>query len=354
MGFRLSRRTRRRVQLADKDLRALLPQMDITVPSYATKFDERQIQPASIDLRVDRVHWRAQRLPFPIDLSTRFRGSILSRRPTYRSDLGPRGRFELRPGAVVMGRTLEEFTIPSEYAAEIFTRSSFARLGLIVTFGGFINPGYRGHMPLQIKNLGPHTIWLPAMIPVCQLVLRQLTQLPEREYGHAALHSKYHDDDGGPSRWWEDSLIQSSQAALGAANVPDEEQEKLIEIILRRDLSTQLRFEKFVRRASQTDISSVDTALDGFARSERSARIKYRLLSSSIALAVLLVGASIGAVFGMPMGETTYGKYHFILWGVTLLVVIIAAFAGWQRLTARETDFMLPEDIAEMRSRDQN
>lgn len=338
-------------QLSDRELKALLHAMSMWVPHYAAPFSEDQVQPASIDLRVDRVHWRPQNIRLlPIDLSSRLRASILSRRPTYQSELPARGKFKLRPGDIIMGRTLEKFTIPKGYAAEIFTRSSFARLGLSVTFGGYINPGYRGHMPLQIKNLGKHTIWLPPMIPVCQLVLHELTSEPEHAYGDLDARSKYDDDDGGPSRWYMDAIIRSNQQALGTANVPEGEQEKILSLILRRDLSTQLRFEKFLRRATQTELEHADTILDAFARHERWSRIRYGAFISSIAFAILLDGASIGAIFGLPVGETTYGKIHFVLWGLSIVVTLIALAAGWHRLTARETDFLLPEDLAEIRA----
>lgn len=322
------------------------------VPPYAIPFRNEQVQPASIDLRVDRVHWKDQRLPLPIDLSTRLRTSILSRRPTYRTDAGARGRFKLRPGGIIMGRTLEKFTIPKGYAAEIFTRSSFARLGLLVTFGGYINPGYRGHMPLQIKNLGKHTIWFQPMISICQLVLHQLSSEPEHAYGDFDARSKYTDDDGGPSRWEMDGIIRETQEALGAANVPEEEQTKILAIMLRRDTSTQLRFEKFLRKARQEDLERADTALDAFAKREQLARIFYTIYMSTIVVALLLDGASLGAIFGLLPGGTSYSAVHLGLWALSFLMTLIALSAGWNRATRRETDFLLPEDLAEIRAQD--
>jgi deoxycytidine triphosphate deaminase len=339
-------------QLSDRELRGLLPEMNFRVPHYATPFSDDQVQPASIDLRVDRVYWKKQWVfRFPIDLSSKFRASILTRRPMYQTDTGSRGKFKLAPGAVVMGRTLEEFTIPNGYAAEIFTRSSFARLGILATFGGYINPGYRGHMPLQIKNLGEHTIVLPPMISICQLVLRQLTSPAEHPYGpEVDARSKYADDDGGPSRWEMDAIISANQQALGSANVPEEEQNKVLPVLLRCDLSTQLRFDKFLSRAKEADLQNADVILDAFAQKEKAFRFFYGLFSGSVAAALLLDGASIGSVFGLPVGETTYGWIHYTLWAASAVVTIIALRMAWLRLTARETDFLLPEDLAAIRS----
>lgn len=341
-------------QLSDVDLRALLPDMNITVPKYATPFSEEQVQPASIDLRLDRIYWRPQRIRLDIDLSSRFRASILSRRPTYRTDAGQRGKFKLKPGEILMARTLEEFTIPKGYSGEIFTRSTFARLGIIVTFGGYINPGYRGHMPLQVANFGHHTVVLPPMISVCQLVLHKLTHEPEHVYGDIDKRSKYDDDDGGPSRWGMDEIIRSTQEALGAANIPDDEQEKILPIILRRDLSTQLRFERFLRSARQVDLDSSVTALDAFSRRERVSKIWYNAYQATIAASVLLIGASIGSIFGLSIGEKGYGPIHFVLWIITGVVTVIAGFAVWNRLTGRQTDFLLPQDLDDIRAAEQS
>jgi hypothetical protein len=205
-------------------------------------------------------------------------------------------------------------------------------------------------MPLQIKNLGEHTIVLPPMISICQLVLHQLTSSAEHPYGDVDARSKYDDDDGGPSRWEMDAIISANQQALGSANVPVEEQNKVLPVLLRCDLSTQLRFDKFLSRAKEADLQNADVILDAFASREKRFRFLYGLFTASIAAAVLLDGASIGAVFGMPVGETTYGRIHFALWAASAVVSLIALRVGWIRLTARETDFLLPEDLAAIRA----
>lgn len=337
------------MQLSDRDLRALLPEMDIQTPEYAPAFSpSEQVQPASIDLRVDRVVWTLQRLRGPVDLTNKLSARI-SGRHSYRSDLGARGKFRLAPGDIVMTRTLEEFTVPEGYAAEIFTRSSFGRLGISVTCAGYINPGYRGRMPLQIANLGRETIYFSPLIAVCQLVLRKLSSVPERPYGAANLRSKYANDDGGPSRWWMDSIIKQSQESLGATNMPDEAQQKLLGIILLHDLSTQFRFERFLSKAKATELESVDSTLDAFARREVWSLTVQRLLKGAGGLVALLVAASVGAFFSTPFNETKYGLLHVSLWAITVVATAAYAPVFYKKLTAREVDFLLPQDVDQLR-----
>ncbi len=330
--------------------------MDIQTPDYAPAFDPAaQVQPASIDLRIDRVVWKRQRLPIPqtIDLTSRL-GAGLSKRYSYKSDIGPRAKLRLGPGEIIMARTLEEFAVPEGFAAEIFTRSSFGRLGLSVTCAGYINPGYRGHMPLQVKNLGRETITFPPLISVCQLVLRELSSTPERSYGDTDLRSKYADDDGGPSRWWMDEIIKRNQQSLGATNMTEVAQRELLQFMLVRDLSTQLRFDRFLKAAKSIDLESADSALDAFAKTERWAMVRERVLTGAAAVILLLIGLSIGAMFSTPFNETKYGPLHIGLWVITATAMLGYVPIVIKKLTARETDFLLPEDLTEQRLRAQN
>ena len=328
--------------------------MDITTAEYAPPFDiDEQVQPASIDLRVDRVFWRRQRLRRPIDLTNRL-SATFSSRPTYKSDLGARGKFRLAPGDIVMTRTLEEFTIPEGYSAEIFTRSSFGRLGLSVTCAGYINPGYRGHMPLQIANLGKDTIYFQPLISVCQLVVKQLTRVPERTYGSLDLRSKYANDDGGPSRWWMDSIIRKNQQSLGATNMPEEAQEALLSFMLQRDLSTQLRFEQFLAKAKAVDLETRESTLDAFAQQENRSMMRGRILTGGYAVLLALVGASIGAVFSTPFNEMHYSPFHIALWLITIAAIVYYVPVTIKKLTARETDFLLLQDLDAIRVRTGN
>jgi hypothetical protein len=262
-----------------------------------------------------------------------------------------RGKFRLKPGELVMTRTLEKFTVPEGYSAEIFTRSSFGRLGLSVTCAGYINPGYRGHMPLQIKNLGRETIYFPPLISVCQLVVREVSSEPERPYGSRDLRSKYADDDGGPSRWWMDSIIQKNQEALGATNMPSAAQQTLLQIILNRDHSTQVRFRRFLASAKAIDLETVESALEAFAGREQGARMRERLLTGAGGLVLLLIAASITAIFSTPFNEQKYGTTHIILWIVTILACGVYLPVAYKKLAARETDFLLPEDLDEILAR---
>jgi deoxycytidine triphosphate deaminase len=147
--------------LVDSQLEALLPELDFDTPDPAHPFlPTEQIQPCSIDLRLDSVFWRHRR-GRPIDLRHARVADLHPRRHWRKIVLSSGQSVRLKPGEMILARTFEQFTIPRGYSGKLEGRSSFARLGISIHCSAdFINPGYRGHMPLQIVNNGKSAVIL--------------------------------------------------------------------------------------------------------------------------------------------------------------------------------------------------
>jgi dCTP deaminase len=94
--------------------------------------------------------------------------------------------FVLKPGMLVLGRTLERIELPLItgapcLAARVEGRSSFARCGLLVHFSApTIHAGFCGSLTLELINLGPIPIILRAAHPICQLIVEQVDGVPFR------------------------------------------------------------------------------------------------------------------------------------------------------------------------------
>ena len=118
----------------DRELRALLPSLDIEVQDGYPPFDpDVQIQPASIDLRLGPVFWIQRLRRRPLDLVKTRLMEVAPRRLWRRKDLYlSQESIVLRPGETTFGSTLESFHIPPNYLGRIYGRSSYARLGLQV------------------------------------------------------------------------------------------------------------------------------------------------------------------------------------------------------------------------------
>jgi deoxycytidine triphosphate deaminase len=317
------------VYLSDRDIRALLDQMrfETANPKYPFVPDD-QIQPCSVDLRLDATLW-VQRSRRPIDLRRAKLLELDPRRYWRRITLGEAESITVKPQSMVLGRTFESFSIPPEYAGKLEGRSSFNRMGLAVHCSGdFINPGWRGRMPLQLVNFGKSPITLFPHIPICQLIIVPLSSRPTRLYGERELSSKYMDDDGGPSYWWRDGRIKQLQQALGEHDVAERLQLQILELIGPQDPELVERFERIVRKLPREKFTNAEELLESFAKQEDDASFRARLFRGvQIGLAPLLVAATIGSLFSQPFGSNKYGWLHYALWmltGISIPISIIS------------------------------
>lgn len=290
--------------LIDREVKAKLGEMAIECTHPKHPFvQQEQIQPCSIDLRLSDVFWE----PIGNKSINLLRTKLLELEPRYfwrRRVLADGETFTLKPGQIAFGRVYEKFTIPKNCAGRIEGRSSYARMGLGVHLStGFINPGYRGHMPLQLVNHGPRSIVLSPYLPICQLMLIRLSDVPERLYGHTELQSKYMDDDGGPSYWWRDKRIKELRKSFVAVNVAERIQEDILNKMAAREPEIILRLEKFVDTLSSGDIENAESVLNAFSTVEEKRRVselRLRRISKALfpatgsALAVMLLNGYFG------------------------------------------------------------
>jgi dCTP deaminase len=100
--------------------------------------------------------------------------------------------FVIHPGEFVLGVTAEYVELPDDIVARIEGKSSLGRLGLIVhATAGFVDPGFKGTLTLEITNLTRVPIKLYPGILIAQLSFMTLDAPAERPYGSEALGSHY-------------------------------------------------------------------------------------------------------------------------------------------------------------------
>ncbi|MBQ6983014.1 MAG: dCTP deaminase [Synergistaceae bacterium] len=139
------------------------------------------IQPASIDLRLDKLI-KLQVGEEIIDLSEDSSKSF--------KEVVIQDEYILDAGAMILGQTLEYIGIPRDCNATIHNRSSIARDGVDVSTGSYINPAYEGQLPLIIRNIGRQPVRLFPGIRICQMELSDITPSPIRDYSQRK-DSKY-------------------------------------------------------------------------------------------------------------------------------------------------------------------
>ena len=182
--------------LSDRDVKAELTAGRVVIEPY----DADLIQPSSIDVRLDRY--------FRVFNNQRYTHID----PAVQQDdltelVQPPGDdpFVLHPGEFVLGSTLEIVTLPDDLAGRLEGKSSLGRLGLLThSTAGFIDPGFTGHITLELSNVAnlPMTLW-PGM-KIGQLCLFRLSSPTEHPYGSAIYGSRYQGQRGPtPSRSWQ-------------------------------------------------------------------------------------------------------------------------------------------------------
>ncbi len=178
----------RAVLLSDRDIRAEIQAGRLGVDP----FDDSLIQPSSVDVRLDNL--------FRVFNNTRYTHIDPAQRQDDLTTLvEPKvdEPFVLHPGEFVLGATLERCTLPDDLAGRLEGKSSLGRLGLLThSTAGFIDPGFTGHITLELSNVAnlPITLW-PGM-KIGQLCLLRLTSPAEHPYGSAKVGSKYQGQRG--------------------------------------------------------------------------------------------------------------------------------------------------------------
>jgi dCTP deaminase len=186
--------------LSDGTIRRLVDEGRIRIDPW----DPQMVQPASVDLKLGpsfRV-FHNHRLP-AIDLAEPPQGV------TEHVRMEDGQSFVIHPGEFVLGTTAESVEMPDDLVARIEGKSSLGRLGLIVhATAGFVDPGFKGNLTLEITNLTRVPIVLWPGKPIAQLSFMALDRPAERPYGHPDLGSHYHGQvdatesryEGGPRR----------------------------------------------------------------------------------------------------------------------------------------------------------
>lgn len=168
--------------LADKDIKKYLKNGEIMIDPY----DENYIQPASIDLHLDR-HFLVfdTKKNFVIDPKKNMDEMML---PIEIADDEP---FVLHPGEFALGLIFEKTGVSSRLVGRLEGKSSVGRMGLLIhVTAGFLDPGNNLKMTLELHNTATMPILLYYRMPIAQMAFEELSTECERPYS-AVIGSKY-------------------------------------------------------------------------------------------------------------------------------------------------------------------
>jgi dCTP deaminase len=169
--------------LADRDIRAAIKSGEVVIRPY----EPRDLQPSSVDLHLDRRFrvFRNNRYPY-ID--------VRAPQPdlTELLQVADDEPFVLHPGEFVLGQTLEWVELPNDLVARLEGRSSLGRLGLLIhSTAGYVDPGWKGNLTLELSNVANLPIALYFGMSIGQISFFRMSSPAERPYGSKELGSKY-------------------------------------------------------------------------------------------------------------------------------------------------------------------
>jgi dCTP deaminase len=174
--------------MSDRDIRAEIEAGRIGLEPL----DIGLLQPSSFDVRLDRFFRLFDNHKYAyIDPAEEM--SDLTRLV----EVEPDEAFILHPGEFVLGSTYEFVTLPDNIAARLEGKSSLGRLGLLThSTAGFVDPGFNGHVTLELANVSNLPIKLWPGMKVGQLCFFQLSSPSETPYGSAKYNSRYQGQRG--------------------------------------------------------------------------------------------------------------------------------------------------------------
>ncbi len=150
------------------------------------------LQPSSIDVRLDRFFRLFDNHKYAFIDPAEQQDEL-----TRLIEVDPKEAFILHPGEFVLGSTYEFVTLPDDVAARLEGKSSLGRLGLLThSTAGFVDPGFKGHVTLELSNVATLPIKLWPGMKIGQLCFFKLTSPSEHPYGSEKYSSRYQGQRG--------------------------------------------------------------------------------------------------------------------------------------------------------------
>ncbi|MWV51145.1 dCTP deaminase [Rathayibacter sp. VKM Ac-2803] len=174
--------------LSDRDIKSELTSGRVGLAPH----DASMIQPSSVDVRLDRFFrlFDNHRYPYIDPAEDQPELTRLVETPAGEA-------FILHPGEFVLGSTYEEVSLPDDIAARLEGKSSLGRLGLLThSTAGFIDPGFTGHVTLELSNVATLPIMLWPGMKIGQMCFFRLSSPAEKPYGSAEYSSRYQGQRG--------------------------------------------------------------------------------------------------------------------------------------------------------------
>lgn len=174
--------------LSDRDLKRELASGRIVIDPY----DPALVQPSSVDVQLDRYFRLFDNHKYAVIDPATDQPDL-----TRLVEVPPAEPLILHPGEFVLGSTFEQVRLPDDVAARLEGKSSLGRLGLLThSTAGFVDPGFAGHVTLELSNVATLPIKLWPGMRIGQLCFFRLSSPAEHPYGSDTNQNRYQGQRG--------------------------------------------------------------------------------------------------------------------------------------------------------------
>lgn len=174
--------------LSDRDIHLEIAAGRIGIEPW----NPEMVQPSSIDVRLDRYFRLFDNHKYPYIDPAEDQPDL-----TQLIEVDPTEAFILHPGEFALGATFEQVSLPDDVAARLEGKSSLGRLGLLThSTAGFIDPGFSGHVTLELSNVATLPIKLWPGMKIGQLCFFRLSSPTDNPYGSGPYGNRYQGQRG--------------------------------------------------------------------------------------------------------------------------------------------------------------
>ncbi|MFT8593095.1 MAG: dCTP deaminase [Bifidobacterium sp.] len=179
--------------LSDGDINAAYREGRISLDPWTPEM----VQPASVDVRLDRFFRVFNNHEYTYVDPAEDQGQL-----TEQFEVRSGDPWILHPGEFVLGSTWEYIKLDASIAARLEGKSSLGRLGILThSTAGFVDPGFEGHITLELSNVSTLPVKLWPGMKIGQMCFFSLSSPAENPYGSKGAGSHYQGQRGPtPSR----------------------------------------------------------------------------------------------------------------------------------------------------------
>lgn len=146
--------------LSDKTILKMMDEGTLKI----SPLEEGQVQPASVDIRLGNTFSIVEDSP----------SGIITLENEIKYKTITTDTYILLPNQFVLATTMEYFDLPNDLTAFVEGRSSLGRMGLFIQNAGWVDPGFKGEITLELYNANRCAIELKAGRRVGQLVFAKM------------------------------------------------------------------------------------------------------------------------------------------------------------------------------------